>query len=104
MRQATRLGMVRPQAEVARKLKAGLFLDESEAQGLRAATLDAYLHLSEIAKLPGEVIDNQFWFNRNNCSETPVCLDPTTADKCPFLSVCEREVAYGLPLEDTRYY
>jgi hypothetical protein len=104
IRHAVRQGMVLPSAEIAAKLAAGSLLDEDEAKGLRAATLDAYLQLCEKTNMSGEVIDNQFWFNRNNCSENPVCLDPQTAAQCPFLDVCDLHVEYGLPLELTRYY
>jgi hypothetical protein len=96
--------MVIPADEVANKLKAGELLDDEEAEGLRAATLDAYLQLSAQTGLSGEILDNKFWFNRNNCGDPPVCVNPETAAQCPFLDACERHVEYGLPLELTRYY
>jgi len=104
VRHAVRQGMVKPEASIATKLTEGILLEETEAQELRQACLDAYLRLSEETGLSGEVLDNKYWFNRNNCGDPPVCTNPETAEACPFLKSCEKHVQYGLPLEITRYY
>ena len=89
---------------MARKLKAGLLLEPFEAYELRRVALAAFIELSEWTGIGGEVLDNKYWLNRKNCTDVPVCVDPETAHRCPFLDACERATVFALPLELTRYY
>lgn len=105
VRHAVRQGIVEPDEPMAHKLREGQFLTTEEAQDLRQACLAAFLKLGEQSGLSGEVVDNLYWLNRNNCGDPPVCTDPATADRCPFESRCAKRTSFGLPLErDTRYY
>jgi hypothetical protein len=105
LKHALRQGLVRVRGELHRKLTAGVVLSGEEGIALRAVALDAFVELADLAGISGEVLDNAFWLNRANCADRePVCLDPATADRCPFLGACRRATGYGLPLELTRYY
>jgi hypothetical protein len=104
LRQALRQGILRPSLDIRAKLIASEPLDAGEAYELRRMTLDAFIELSARTGISGQVLDNRFWANRVNCTDRPVCLDPATADRCPFLEACERHTEIALPLEMTRYY
>jgi hypothetical protein len=105
LKHALRQGMVRATGDLDRKLRARELLTTAEGQGLRMVALGAFVELAERAAISGEIIDNRYWLNRSNCAEhRPVCVDPATADCCPFLDACQRLTTYGLPLEFTRYY
>ena len=104
LRQALRQGYIRPMPPLIRKLTLTETLASYEAQELRRVTLAAFLAISEATGISGELLDNRYWLNRTNCSDEPVCLDPETADQCPFLATCERRVEFALPIEMTRYY
>jgi hypothetical protein len=79
-------------------------LATEEAFELRRVALQAFVSLAEVSGQSGEVIDNNYWLNRVNCTDEPVCLDSARATMCPFLEVCEQLTTYRLPLELTRYY
>jgi hypothetical protein len=104
LRHLLRQGILEPHPEVAEKLTTGLFLTAEEAIGLRRAALAAFVELSRSTGISGAILDNHYWLNRVNCTDTPVCLDPETAGACPFLDACSQRVGFGLPLELTRYY
>lgn len=104
LRQALRQGFIRPVSTLMRKLTSMETLTSYEAQELRRVALTAFVAISERTGIGGELLDNRFWLNRVNCSDEPVCLDPETADRCPFLAACERRVEFALPIEMTRYY
>jgi hypothetical protein len=104
LRHALRQGMVEPETFLEAKLREGRLLSEIEAYELRRVTLAVFLRLAEQTGLSGELLDNKYWLNRGNCSDNPVCLEPDTAELCPFLDACLRATAYRLPLELTRYY
>lgn len=104
LRHALRQGLIRPSSALAEKLTQMNVLTHDEARELRRVALLAYVDLATKAKVSGELLDNAYWRNRVNCTDVPVCVDPQTADRCPFLAACERLVGYALPLEFTRYY
>jgi hypothetical protein len=104
VRQALRQGLLSPGSDLRRKLVGRVQLTDFEGYELRRAALSAYIALSEKTGLSGDRIDNLYWQNRVNCSDSPVCLDPATADRCPFIAACARQVEFDLPIEITRYY
>lgn len=104
LRHALRQGLIVPEPSLADKLRAGAVLAAEEAFEIRRVALQAFVRLAEVSGQSGEVIDNNYWLNRVNCTDEPVCLDPTRAPMCPFLEVCEQLTAFRLPLELTRYY
>lgn len=104
LRHALRQGLVVPTPALAGKLRARELLQPEEASELRRVALQAFVRIAEVSRQSGEVIDNNYWLNRMNCTDEPVCLDPDRAHVCPFLEVCERMTDYQLPLELTRYY
>jgi len=104
LRHALRQGMVEPDPRLAVKLREGQLLDAREALELRRVALCAYIDLADQSKLSGEVLDNMYWQNRVNCTDKPICIDPATAARCPFLKACVQRTEYQIPLELTRYY
>jgi Potential Queuosine, Q, salvage protein family len=105
VRHALRQELIKPSPRIAAKLKGGLLLEEHEAYELRRVTLSALLDVADLVGIDGEVLDNKYWLNRSNCTDTdPVCLNPELASRCPFLGACAQETSFGLPLELTRYY
>lgn len=104
LRHALRQGLITPEPALAEKLRAGRLLESGEGFELRRVALQAFVQLAQLSGQSGEVIDNNYWLNRVNCTDEPVCLDQDRAQECPFLEVCEQETAYQLPLELTRYY
>lgn len=104
LRQGLRQGMLRPDARLGAKLMASEPVEAHEAYELRRVALGVFVELAARTGTSGQVLDNRYWANRVNCSEEPVCLDPATSDRCPFLDACERRTEIALPLEMTRYY
>jgi hypothetical protein len=104
LRHALRQGLIRPSSALALKLTKMNVLADDEARELRRVALLAYVDLATKAAVSGELLDNAYWRNRVNCTDVPVCVDPQTADRCPFLAACERFVGFALPIEFTRYY
>lgn len=104
MRHALRQGLVVPVPRLANKVRSHKLLDRKEAFELRRVALQAFIRIAVLSGQSGEVIDNNYWLNRVNCTDEPVCHDPATARACPFLDVCEQAIGYQLPLEMTRYY
>ena len=105
LKHALRQGIVRVSGDLRRALLDGDVLSFEEGQALRRVALAAFVELADLAGVSGEIIDNKYWLNRVNCADRgPVCLDPATADRCPFHGACGEATAYGLPLEFTRYY
>jgi hypothetical protein len=104
MKQLLRQGILRPNPEIRSKLAAQLLLTTEEVIDLRRASLDALLQVSDIAGIPGDLLDNVYWGNRRECDEdAPVCSRGLGA-LCPFLDACEQQVDLMFPLEETRYY
>lgn len=105
LKQLVRQGILCTDSRLATKLRDGGLLDRLEAHELRRVALVALLAIAELAGLSGEVLDNTYWLNRTNCTDTtPVCQDPATAAQCPFFGECAERVEFRLPLELTRYY
>jgi hypothetical protein len=105
LRHTLRQGLIKPSSEIEAKLTRGTLLEAHEAHELRRVALAVLLEISDLAGVDGEVLDNKYWLNRANCTDTdPVCLDPEQAERCPFLAVCAQKTSFGLPLELTRYY
>jgi hypothetical protein len=105
LKQALRQGMVLPSDDLKREIAASRLLRSEDALELRRLALIAFVGVSERTGLCGEVLDNRYWLNRVNCTDpTPVCLDPATADRCPFRSACSQFTQFERPLELTRYY
>ena len=99
MRQALRQGLVVPTPEVARMLRSGADLFESDSLELRLAIRDALVQVANQANISTAVLDNLYWMNKRVCSEaTPHCSG------CMFNDKCARETEYGSPVEQTRYY
>lgn len=104
LRHLLRQGVLEPNPDIAAKLMDGSVLAEAEGISLRRTALAAFVEISQICQISGEILDNRYWLNRVNCTDKPVCLSASTANACPFLNVCARRVDFGLPLEYTRYY
>lgn len=105
LKQALRQGMVRPSPVLGQEIAASRLLRPEDALELRRLTLVAFVGVSERTGLSGEVLDNKYWLNRVNCTDPdPVCLDPGTADRCPFHGACSQFTQFERPLELTRYY
>lgn len=105
VKQLLRTGILRPAREIASKVAAYHILSGQEAYELRRSGLRAMLLLSDATGIPGEVLDNRWWWNRLRCTDNhPVCFDPDTAEECPFFGACARHTGYQTPLEWTRYY
>jgi hypothetical protein len=105
LKQLLRQGALRPRPALLLKLKQTQILSAEESGELRRVALNALLELSEMTEIPGEILDNTYWLNRQKCvTESPVCLDPSRAVECPFYGACAQLVDIGMPLELTRYY
>ena len=105
LKQALRQGMVRPSPVLGQKIAASRLLRSEDALELRRLALVAFVAVSERTGLSGELLDNRYWLNRVNCTDPdPVCLDPATADRCPFHGACCQFAQFERPLELTRYY
>jgi len=105
VKQMLRHGVVVPVAPLREKLVRRRYLTHGEASELRRPTLMAFLRIADATHVPGHILDNKWWGNRNKClTEGPVCTAPSTASECPFLAVCGRLTDLGMPLERTRYY
>lgn len=105
LKQALRQGMVRPSEDLEGRIAASCLLRSEDALELRRLSLIAFVGVSERTGLSGEVLDNRYWLNRVHCIDpSPVCLDPATADRCPFRSACSQFTQFERPLELTRYY
>jgi hypothetical protein len=104
LRHALRQGLIEPGPKLGIKLREGDLISADEAFDLRRLALHAFVSIAEQSGLSGERLDNLYWLNRVNCAESPVCVDPATAARCPFLAACARTTSYRLPLELTRYY
>jgi hypothetical protein len=105
LKQMLRHGIIRPVQTVRRKIEERQLLDSRDAQELRRAALIAFVRLSELTGLSGEILDNKWWWNRAQCrNKTPACANPATAAECPFYGPCEMHTELAIPLENTRYY
>ena len=105
LKQALRQGLVRPAGALAQQIAKSELLGPADAAELRRLALLALVGIAERTGLSGEVLDNRFWLNRVNCTDPdPVCLDPATADRCPFYGTCVQLTQFERPLELTRYY
>jgi hypothetical protein len=105
MKEVLRMGIIVPVEEVAEKIERGMLLEKGEARELRNACMRVFLEIMEKTKVSGEILDNTWWFNSKVCTDqAPVCQDPVHAEKCVFLNVCDKNIRYKIPLEQTRYY
>lgn len=105
LRHSLRQGLLLPHSALERKLKASELLSSTEAYDLRRLALIAYIAVAERTGLSGAVLDNRYWLNRVNCTDIdPVCLNESTALRCPFYGACAKATDFALPLELTRYY
>lgn len=105
LKQLMRNGIVLPSPTVAKKLESTQVLTQPEALDLRKAALYSFIRLMEETKLPGDVLDNKYWFNRTKCkTDVPVCRIGGREHECIFFGACNERVEIGLPLELTRYY
>jgi hypothetical protein len=105
LKQLLRQGVLAPSGHIVHKLTQGQLLAADEAYELRRVALVAFVELCRMTGLSGAILDNKYWWNRLNCRDVaPVCINPETASRCPFLDVCSQSIQFGLPLEITRYY
>lgn len=105
LKQMLRHGVVRPRAGLAMKIEKREFLSLTEGRELRRITLCAFVRLSELTGISGEILDNKWWWNRTKCWDAdPVCLDEATAHECPFYGACDQLTKLKFPMEETRYY
>ena len=105
LKQVLRQGMVRPRPDLGQEIAANRLLRPDDALELRRLALIAFVGVSERTGLSGEILDNRYWHNRVNCTDpNPVCLEPATADRCPFHGACSQLTQLERPLELTRYY
>lgn len=104
-KQLVRQGVVRPPLGVLKKLRESSLLAAAEAFALRSSGLYALSEIGRKSNLRGDRLDNLYWANGRQCDDgRPVCQIPGLERECPFLDVCEKQVAYRIPLELTRYY
>jgi hypothetical protein len=99
LKQQLRIGILVPKSNLASKLIAKKLLTHVEARELRNAGLMSFLLIMEKSGLTGDIVDNIWWLNRRNCSDSD-----TKCDSCPFESMCEKKISLQIPLENTRYY
>jgi hypothetical protein len=105
LKQLLRQGVLEPSDGVRGKLQESRLLSPIEAHELRHQALLAMVNLSRITGLSGEVLDNYYWLNRTICKDpVPTCVEPDSAERCPFLGACSQLIDIGRPLELTRYY
>lgn len=105
LKQALRQGMVRPSPALGKEIATSRLLRSEDALELRRLALVAFVAVSERTGLSGELLDSRYWLNRVNCTDPdPVCLNPATADRCPFHGACCQFAQFEQPLELTRYY
>lgn len=105
VKQLLRHGILAPAPNVRDKLVGQHRLTPVEASELRRLALIAFLEIGRQTGLPGHILDNLWWGNRQVCSEeAPACTDQATAANCPFLTTCAQVTDFGMPLERTRYY
>jgi hypothetical protein len=104
LRQGLRQGLLKPATTLRSRLTKSEPMSAREGHELRRIALVAFVELSAISGASGQVLDNRYWSNRVNCTDQPVCLDETTATRCPFLDACARATQFALPIELTRYY
>ena len=103
MKQQLRLGILLPKEHLKKKMLSEKLCDrllsKREARELRNACLASFMYTMEKTSVSGEILDNIWWLNRRVCEDrNPSC------EQCLFKAVCNRNVAYGIPLELTRYY
>jgi hypothetical protein len=105
MKQLLRIGVILPKTTLAASIKQKFLLCQEEAYELRRISLYALVSISKKTGIPGEILDNKFWWNRQKCLDVnPVCLNTRTAHECPFYGVCKQLLHFTIPLEITRYY
>ena len=104
VKQAVRQGLVDPPEVTKSKLIAGELLTAEESLALRRATLDALQQIAKRSRLRTSRLDNLYWLNRRVCDEEKPACKRAGDHRCPFETVCEQRVEFGLPLELTRYY
>jgi hypothetical protein len=105
LKQLLRHGVLRPAPELASQIEGRRILAPSDGQELRRVALAAFIRLSELTGVSGEILDNKWWWNRTKCRDkAPVCIDAATANQCPFYGPCEQRIQLQFPLEETRYY
>ncbi len=105
LKQLLRHGVLRPRVDLARQIEGRKVLNARDGQELRRVALSAFVRLSELTGISGEILDNKWWWNRIKCRDRdPVCLDPATATQCPFYGPCEGHIELQFPIEETRYY
>lgn len=105
MKQNLRIGVLRPIDKVTDRIKQMRILKEHEARELRNACLRVFLEVMKNTDIDGEILDNTWWLNSKYCTDdNPVCQDPKNARKCIFLDICEKNIDFRIPLENTRYY
>lgn len=105
VKQLLRQGVLIPNRTVRNKLFERRRLTSLEAAELRRVALMAFLELSYLTGVPGQILDNLWWGNRRVClDDSPACTNPATASNCPFLDGCRQLTGFGMPLERTRYY
>ena len=99
MKQMLRIGAILPNGDIDKKLKRRLILENEESIEIRNATLYVFKKIMKKTGIPGEIIDNKWWMNKDNCSE-----DNPSCGKCPFNKVCDKKIELFFPMENTRYY
>jgi hypothetical protein len=105
MKENLRIGVLKPDDEIADKIRNMDLLEEHEARELRNACLQVFLDVMQNADVDGEILDNRWWLNSKYCTDdSPVCQNPENAGKCIFLDICEKNADFRIPLENTRYY
>lgn len=105
IKQQLRIGALVPKGNVKNKLMNEELLSKNEARELRNACLKSFIYIMKKTRIPGDLIDNKWWFNRKNCKdENPVCKNNKTVHLCLFSKVCRKRIQFKRPLENTRYY
>src|SRR5262249_46360291 len=105
LKQLLRQGVIRPYGRLEQKLRRREILTSAEGLELRRVALCAFVRLSGLSGVSGELLDNKYWWNRSKCKDAdPVCFLPESAPECPFYGPCERLIGLSFPVEETRYY
>jgi len=94
-----RIGILRPNKTITKKLKNEKYLLKTEMREIRNACLKIFLYLMKETGINGDVLDNMWWSNGKKCSK-----DNPRCNECVFSPVCEKNLFYKIPLEKTRYY
>lgn len=99
LKQLLRQRVLIPDEQLGAKIRSNDYLNAHESLELRFAAMEALLIAGTTSGLPGDVVDNLIWQNREICSDAnPQC------GLCPFRSFCAQDTDIPRPLHLTRWF